>query len=144
MLLKMRSLLLLIVGIISFSATAQKAEFLQAGKYSAIMSDKNLCPNFTLVNEDFNDGNVTIAKQYNFILKNSKHLVESDIDPSCQFKEINKIENKPDRTILNRINEEYCSGKLRSKTNSEVEITKQEIKLRHQIDGAEINCLWKR
>lgn len=147
MLLKIKLLFVLLLLAISSIALAQKINFLQVGVYQSIESmddNKKLCPEFEILKQDLSNNNISFSGLYNFELKNSKHLVDSDIDPNCQFKEVNTIENKTDRTVLIRVNQEICKGQIQSNSESKIEITNAEIKLHHKIDGAALDCIWRK
>lgn len=128
------------------SSFAQKISILEAGSYELVSGEKRLCGDFSLSERDINARTLTVGNLYNFEKSNSSHNIESDIDPSCEFREQNKrTEVSSQEVVLTRINAELCKGKLRSKTVSKVLIRPQEIQVQHQVDNADpYSCVWKR
>nr|WP_295900572.1 hypothetical protein [uncultured Bdellovibrio sp.] len=144
MLLNIRTTLAVALTFLSFSAHAQKAAFLEAGKYQLTSGEKALCRSLSISESDLQAKRLSIGGLYDFEVGNSNHNIESDIDPDCEFREQNRVQNRSNDTLLVRINEEYCKGTLRSKTVSAAVITPNEIQIRHQVDGAEVNCVWQK
>ncbi|WP_374074908.1 hypothetical protein [Bdellovibrio bacteriovorus] len=144
MLLNIRTILAVTLTCLSFSAHAQKAAFLEAGKYQLISGEKALCRSLSISEGDLQAKRISIGGLYDFQVGNSVHSIESDIDPECEFREQNRIENRSNETVLVRVNEELCKGTLRSKTVSAAMIRPNEIQIRHQVDGAEVNCVWQK
>lgn len=134
---------------ISFTSIISVAETklveAQAGSYELETGVEMLCSEFTLSEKDFQSKSITIGGQYAFETKISTHVIESDIDPECEFREQNFRENSDGHLTLTRINEEYCNGKLRSKTVSAATFKDKMITVRHQVDAAAAyTCVWKR
>ncbi len=138
---------LITISFASMIATAQVATAeIQAGKYELKTGVDILCNDFSLNEKDLQYKTINIAGQYAFETKNSTHVIESDIDPECEFREQNLRENADGLPLtLTRINEEYCKGKLRSKTVSTVTFAGNTITVQHQVDAAAAyTCIWKK
>lgn len=145
MFLNLKITLLLALTFTSLTAPAQASFLVGAGDYNLVTGNEALCPDFSVSEGAARAGQIILGGLYAFELRNSVHSIESDIDPTCEFKEQNLRENYGDKTVLTRINEEYCKGKLRSKTISTATITTEQISVRHEVDNAEpLNCLWKK
>lgn len=137
---------LIFISFTSLISTAQtKSVEIQAGSYELETGVEMLCGEFTLNANDIQSKSILIGGQYAFETKLSTHVIESDIDPECEFREQNLRENSESGLTLTRINEEYCKGSLRSKTISTATFEKETISVRHQIDAAPAyTCVWKK
>lgn len=144
MFLKCKTVVVILLTILSGSVHARQSILLEAGEYQLVSGEKHLCRNFTLSQKETLGKYITIADQYGFEVGKSHHVIESDIDPQCEFREENRLENTANETLLVRLNQEYCRAKLRSSTRSEVRIQTQRIELRHEIDGASYTCVWEK
>lgn len=137
---------LIFISFTSIISVAQtKSVELQTGSYELATGVEMLCSDFTLNEKDLQSKSILIGGQYAFETKNSTHVIESDIDPECEFREQNVRENSENGTALTRINEEYCKGSLRSKTISTATFDKSTITVSHQVDAAAAyTCIWKK
>lgn len=142
MFLNIKTLLTMVLVSLSVSAQAANLERLETGRYELTSGEKNLCSNFTVTEATRQSKKVTFGGFYGFEVRNSDHNVESDLDASCEFREQNRLSEEDNSTVLVRINEEICKGKLRSRTVSEAKIREGEIEIHHQVGGAELNCIW--
>lgn len=137
---------LIFISFTSIISVAQtKSVEIQTGSYELATGVEMLCSDFTLNEKDLQSKSILIGGQYAFETKISTHVIESDIDPECEFREQNLRENSENGTTLTRINEEYCKGNLRSKTISTATFDKSTITVRHQVDAAAAyTCIWKK
>lgn len=133
---------------LSFSAMAGTlpVESLEPGSYQLVSGDKELCMNFSLSEKQLKASTLEIGKRYTFELKAGQENLPSDLDKKCTFKENSLREDTGIRqTILTRINQEICSGKVKSTTKSTVTLSRGEVQLVHHMDGdLSYECLWKK
>lgn len=145
MFLNLKLCITLTLTFVSLAAPAQSIIFLTPGQYDVVTKEEPLCYSFSMSEKETQARHVSFGRLYDFEVRNSVVSIESDIDPTCEFKEQNRRENLEDKTVLTRINEEYCKGKLRSRTVSTASISDTEISVRHEIDKAEpYTCIWKK
>lgn len=144
MFLSIRTLVAVTLTCFSLSANAARTTALEAGQYTLTSGEKGLCRNFSVSESDLGSKRLSLGGFYDFEVGNSSHAVESDLDPACEFREQNRVQDRGTETVLVRVNEEYCKGALRSKTVSEATLRAGEIQIRHQVDGAEIICVWNK
>lgn len=144
MFLNLKFTLLLALTVTCMTTHAQDRFFIEPGIYRLESGEKDLCPNFEMSQKASYERNIQIGRIYGFELRNSIHTIESDIDPACEFREQNKREDLTDKTVLTRVNEEYCGGKLRTKTVSRAVVKGDKISVRFELDNAQpIICVWK-
>lgn len=136
---------LLTVTLVGFGISAQaKVNTLSAGNYSLVEGEKNLCLNFSLSERDAQAKQISLGGLYSYETVNAARSIESDIDPACEFREQSHRDEQGEVTVLTRVNEEYCKGRLRSRTVSTASIRHDEIQVRHEISGAPaFTCVWK-
>ena len=145
MLIKIKTLMTMALVALSFSAEAARIQNLETGRYTFVSGEKHVCSDFTVTENMKNAKRIIIGGYYGYEVMNSEYNRESDLDETCRFIENNSIETTAEGdTLLTRINEETCKGKLRSKTISEATIRAGEITVRHQIGGADYTCVWKK
>lgn len=136
---------LLITSII-FSAhftLARNTLLAEPGTYKLIEGESQLCQSFSLSEKDLISRSVSLGSLYSYETKNALYAIESDIDPTCEFKEVNQRLDSSGQTVLTRTNEEFCRGKLRSRTVSTASLTGTKIVIAHQIDRAqEYKCVF--
>lgn len=145
MLLKMKTLFLVASILIGFTAQAQN-RLVEAGSYELKSGPKNLCNSFPISKRDLDGKSITISGSYTYQYQNSVSVLESDIDPDCEFREENQRSgNASTELTLTRTNEEVCSGKLHSRTVSTLTLRPGEIKVVHATEGdAPYTCEWKK
>ncbi|MGZ3773219.1 MAG: hypothetical protein ACXVCY_02370 [Pseudobdellovibrionaceae bacterium] len=130
---------------ITSANAGNRTEILSPGFYKLMSGDKNLCSDFQVSKKMSSAKSINLAGKYLFETVNSTFNTKSDNDPNCKFTEQNKREDTSNKTQLTRINEEFCKGKLISKTVSIVTLQSNTIELRHEIQGAEpYTCVWKK
>lgn len=145
MFLKQKIILAIMFIGVCFTAQAKQITELEAGSYKLSSGEKRLCPDFLVSKKESSSKSITVGGLYSFETTNSSYNMESDIDPACRFIEKNKREEKNNETLLTRINEEVCKGKLRSRTISVAVIQRDSIQVRHEIQGAEpYTCVWSK
>lgn len=131
--------------LVSPTLMAQAGTIIAAGSYELISGEERICQDFSISEKQAQGKQVAIGSFYRFETMNSIHSIESDIDAACEFKEQNRREIVDGKTLLTRINEEFCNGKLRSRTVSIAAISENEISLRHSVGaGANLTCTWKK
>lgn len=141
MLLNLKVLLVSLTCGMAFSAQAESV--LKAGNYRLVSGDKGLCLNFSISKSDAAAKNLVLGGLYSFEVGNSNHVIESDLDPECVFKEQNERIDEGEETKLTRINEEVCKGKTVSRTVSTAMFGNGAIKLRHEIQPeVAYSCEW--
>lgn len=140
---KLSFLSALVATTLSFKVSARELLSLEPGSYTLIEGDRQLCQNFSLSERDLLGSAISLGSLYAYDTKNSIHAIESDIDPACEFKEVNQRESTGGQTILTRTNEEFCRGKLRSRTISIANLNGNKIVITHHIDRATpYKCTW--
>jgi hypothetical protein len=139
--------ILLIAAITSTSSVtlAGTSLTLEPGSYKLIEGDRQLCQSFSLSTKDLDGRSISFGNLYSFEINNSLREIESDINPSCEFKEINQRLDDDGQTIISRTNEEFCREKLRSRTVSTATLSGNKIMIVHQIDQAQAyKCLFSK
>ena len=148
MFLDFKKLAVIFAGIfISASGYAAGIDALDAGEYKLKSGDKELCAeSFEISAKQLKSSNLIIAGVYMFELKSGNTETVSDLDAHCVFKEKSLREDTGvTETKLKRVNQELCSGKVKSLTTSQATITRGEIRVLHKVDNAEpYECVWKK
>lgn len=139
----MMALLVVSAGV----AQAQPIPLLEAGRYELAEGDKELCPGeLTFSEKAVRRQFLAVGGLYRYEVKNSQSILESDLDPKCEFREQTRSElNTAGESKLVRVNEEVCSGKTTSRITSTAVVTKLKVQLTHEIEGVTpYTCVWKK
>lgn len=131
---------------LGLSAHAQNLKAASFGTYELTSGPQDLCPDFTLTEQDLSQKKISLGPKYSFETTSSDHVSESDLDNHCEFKEQNKREDRGStQVILTRINEEFCKNKSVSKEKSRATLSRNEIHLQQEVaPGASYQCVWKK
>lgn len=136
MLLNMKSLLMLAILGIGFSAQAGNMTNLTAGHYKLISGSKKVCVPFKIKKKDLTSKNIYLGNNQLFLTENAQSSVKSDINANCEFVDKSTRTDSGSETTLTMVNKEFCNGQIRSETTSVATIRAKEITLTIQTPGA--------
>lgn len=138
--------LTLVLSAAANAQTPSRIAQLKSGSYKLEVGSDESCETSFSIKYSGNEENVLLGASFGIgtVANVIPRIAKSDIDPKCNFVEINRREDSSASTVVTRTNNEVCGREIKSETITRATFTDGVIKVDIENKGeTPSKCIWK-